>query len=140
MAEAVFAHTAKVKGYSDRFDVIDSFGTSGWHIGELPDSRSAKTCRKHGIPVNHSAQQILRDHFHQFDYVLCMDSSNKNDLEFMKPKGCKAVVKLFGDYGTDTQFDKIVMDPYYGGIDGFEVNLRQLTHFLEEFLNQVVEK
>lgn len=140
MAEAVFAHTVAAKGHSEHFDVIDSFGTSGWHIGELPDSRSAKTCRKHGVPVKHSAQQILRDDFHVFDYILCMDSSNKSDLEYMRPKGAKAVVKLFGEYRTDPQFDTIVMDPYYGGIDGFEINFRQLTHFLEEFLRQVLGK
>lgn len=138
MAEAVFLAKVKELGYSDRFERIDSFGTSGWHIGELPDSRSAKTCRKYGVPVNHSAQQISPADFDDFDYVIAMDMSNKSDLLHMKPRGSRAKVALFGDWRTDSQYERIVNDPYYGGNDGFEVNFRQLGHFSEEFLKKEV--
>lgn len=136
MAEAVFKHKVKELGYDDRFDVIDSFGTSGWHIGESPDSRSVSTCRKYGVPVNHLAQQISPADFSRFDYVIAMDQSNKEDLMHMKPRGSKARVAMFGEWKTDDQFNTIVLDPYYGGREGFEVNFRQISHFSEEFLRQ----
>ena len=56
MAEAVFKQKVKELGYADRFDVIDSFGTSGiWHIGEKLPIKVVSTCRKYGVPVNHLA-------------------------------------------------------------------------------------
>lgn len=136
MAEAVFKHKVKELGYEDRFNVIDSFGTSGWHTGEAPDHRSASTCRKHGVPVNHRAQQITSKDFARFDYVIGMDESNRGDLMHMKPRGSKTRVAMFGEWKTDPQYAKTVLDPYYGGREGFEVNFRQIGHFSEEFLKQ----
>ncbi|ABN64653.2 protein-tyrosine-phosphatase [Scheffersomyces stipitis CBS 6054] len=138
MAEAIFRAKVKELGYSDHFDIIDSYGTGPWHVGDSPDHRSAKTCRKHGVPVNHVAQQITPGDFKKFDYVLGMDGSNKSDLLHSKPRDSKAVVEIFGKWSTDPQFSKYVEDPYYGGIGGFETNFQQLCHFSEEFLKQVV--
>lgn len=138
MAEAVFKHTVEQQGYLEYFGAIESFGTSGWHIGEPPDHRLAKTCRKHGVPVQHLAQQITPRDFNRFDYVIAMDISNLADLLHMKPRDCAAKVSLFGAWRTDPHFQQIVDDPYYGGSDGFEINFRQLQHFSEEFLKQEV--
>lgn len=134
MAEAVFRHKVKQLGYADRVGEIDSFGTSGWHIGDSPDSRSASTCRKHGVPVNHAAQQISAKDFERFDYVIAMDESNKSDLLHMRPRNCRTVVKMFGEWRTDPQYSVVVADPYYGGRDGFETNFHQISHFCEQFL------
>lgn len=136
MAEAVFKHRVQELGYSDHFKLIDSYGTSGWHVGDPPDSRSAATCRKHGVPVNHSGQQISPRDFAKFDYVIGMDESNKEDLMFMKPRDSKTRVAMFGEWKTDPQFKTIVLDPYYGGREGFEVNFKQICHFSDEFLKQ----
>lgn len=136
MAEAVFKHTVKEAGLEDRFNIIDSFGTSGWHIGEDPDSRSANTCRKHGVPVSHKAQQISYKDFSRFDYVIGMDESNRGDLLHMKPRDSKTRVAMFGEWKTDDAFSTVVLDPYYGGSLGFETNFRQITQFSKEFLAQ----
>lgn len=138
MAEAVFKYKVEQLGYADKFDLIDSFGTSGWHIGESPDHRSASTCRKHGVPVNHQAQQITSKHFARFDYVIGMDDSNKGDLLHMKPRGSKTRVAMFGEWKTDSKFNTVVLDPYYGGRLGFETNFEQISHFSEEFLKQEI--
>lgn len=139
MAEAVFKHRVNELGYSQYFKKIDSFGTAAYHVGSNPDSRSAKTCRKHGVPVSHSAQQIHHSDFKNFDYVIGMDTSNLSDLKYMKPRDSKTVVELFGNWNTkDSGFQNIVDDPYYGGIDGFEYNFRQICHFLDEFLKREI--
>lgn len=135
MAEAVFYHIVKTKGLEDKFDRIDSFGTSGWHSGEAPDQRSVSTCRSHGVAVDHKGKQIKPIHFTMFDYVLCMDEMNLRSLHRIQPNGTKARVELFGNWNkSDGKFGTIVDDPYYGGVDGFEHNFRQLTHFSESFL------
>ncbi|CAN3375367.1 hypothetical protein DIURU_002434 [Diutina rugosa] len=138
MAEAIFKHKVEELGYGDRFDRIDSFGTAAYHVGESPDHRSVATCRKHGVPVNHSAQQITSADFADFEYVIAMDESNKADLLHRRPRNSKAKVELFGKWKKDPQFKTIVDDPYYGGINGFETNFQQISHFSEEFLRSEV--
>ncbi|KAI8072763.1 phosphotyrosine protein phosphatase I superfamily [Gongronella butleri] len=135
MAEAVFQHEVKQRGLADHFGKIDSAGTAGYHVGETPDSRSAATCKKHGVPVNHRAQKVHARHYSEFDYILCMDESNLEDLEWMKPKGSKAEVALFGDF--DPQGERIIQDPYYGSRDGFERNFDQVTRASEGFLKHL---
>ncbi|SCU88166.1 LAMI_0D09032g1_1 [Lachancea mirantina] len=134
MAEAVFKKVVSDHGLEERFSKIDSFGTGNWHKGECPDPRSAATCRKHGVPVNHHAQQIKKSSFEEFDYVICMDESNMRNLQRLKPPGTKGKIFLFGHWNTNGKFNDIVEDPYYGGDEGFEYNFKQVTYFSEEFL------
>ncbi|KAJ1558476.1 hypothetical protein HK405_013590 [Cladochytrium tenue] len=136
MAEAVFKHLVAKEGLQDAFPVIDSAGTAGYHEGETPDSRSVATCRKNGVPVDHRAQRIQRHHFDQFDYILCMDESNLSNVNRMKPKGCKAVVRLLGDY--DPEGDRIIEDPYYGGAAGFDRNFAQVSRSCRAFADTVL--
>ncbi|KAK6204657.1 phosphotyrosine protein phosphatase I superfamily [Scheffersomyces amazonensis] len=138
MAEAIFKHKVQQLGYSEYFKLIDSYGTGGYHVGDSPDSRSAKTCRKHGVAVNHRAQQISRNDYNKFDYIIAMDESNKSDLHYTKPSNWEGRLELFGYWRTNNSFSKIVEDPYYGGINGFETNFQQISHFSEEFLKQEI--
>lgn len=138
MAEAIFKHKVQESGYSEHFKIIDSYGTGGYHIGDPPDSRSVKTCRKHSVPVDHLAQQITSKDFKKFDYIICMDQSNRSDLLFMKPRESNTRVALFGEWKTDSKFNTVVQDPYYGGINGFETNFQQISHFSEEFLKSEI--
>jgi low molecular weight phosphotyrosine protein phosphatase len=139
MAEAVFKHIVSQHGLDPHFKKIESFGTAGYHTGEDPDHRSSATCRKHGVPVNHRAQQIKSKHFSEFDYIICMDKSNLSNLNRITPKGSKVKAQLFGEWNTDGKFNKIVDDPYYGGDDGFEYNFKQVTYFSEEFLKSELD-
>lgn len=136
MAEAVFANEVAKAGLSDQIKV-DSFGTSAFHIGENPDRRSAATCRKHDVPVNHKAQQIFPHHFSKFDYILAMDDSNLSNLQHMAPRNFKAKIQLFGEYRQSPKFDQIVDDPYYGGTDGFEHNFKQVQDFSSGLLKAI---
>ncbi|KAI3402694.1 stp1 [Candida oxycetoniae] len=134
MAEAVFRHKVKELGYSYYFKTIDSFGTTRWHTGESPDARTVQTCRKNGVPIEHQAQEISLKDFDRFDYILAMDETNLRDLRQMQPIYSDSIVELFGKWRSNSQFNKVVGDPYYGGISGFEYNFQQLGHFSEEFL------
>lgn len=50
--------------------------------------------------------------FHDFDLILCMDNSNITNAEKIRPKGAKAVVRLFLNYAADQPLRE-VPDPYY---------------------------
>lgn len=143
MAEAVFANIVEKKGLSNSFH-IESCGTAGYHIGETPHPKSVSTCKKHGVPVNHRAQQISKNHFKEFDYILCMDYSNLSDLKSIQSsvKDLKSKLFLFGQFDTEIG-DKlplsekaagIIEDPYYGGIEGYEYNFSQCSRCGEGFL------
>ncbi|AAS51555.1 ADL365Wp [Eremothecium gossypii ATCC 10895] len=136
MAEAIFKHTVKKAGLEHRFSNIDSFGTAAYHVGSTPDSRTVSICRKHGVHIDHRGQQIKTKHFAEFDYVICMDESNRRNLERMKPQDSKAQVHMFGHWNTGGKFDTIVEDPYYGGTEGFEYNYQQVCYFSEQFLKR----
>ncbi|KAH9458426.1 hypothetical protein MJO28_005495 [Puccinia striiformis f. sp. tritici] len=125
MAQAVFTHLVTLNGLEDRFETIASAGTAGYHIGDKPDSRTISTCKKNGVPVNSFAQQVKSSDFDNFDYILAMDSSNLRNLIQIKPRQSTATVKLFGEFGDG----KIVKDPYYGGIEGFEYDFKQCVDY-----------
>jgi low molecular weight phosphotyrosine protein phosphatase len=121
MAEAVFKHHVRDLNH---FSVIDSAGTAGYHIGDIPDSRSVACCKRHGIPVDHLGQQLTKEHLMTFDWVLVMDDSNLSNAKRLADKNCKAQIALFGSF--DPQGERIIADPYYGGEDGFEHNYEQI--------------
>ncbi|KAK9472152.1 phosphotyrosine protein phosphatase I superfamily [Dipodascopsis tothii] len=135
MAEAVAKHTIAELGYADRFGEFDSMGTAAYHVGESPDHRSAQVCRIHGVPIDHSARQVSKQDFSRFDYIFAMDANNLADLKRIQPRSSKAKVVLFGEYGYDSSFPKIVQDPYYGGVNGFERNYEQIVHFTKASYN-----
>lgn len=139
MAEAVFKNIVKENGLENRFSKIDSFGTASYHVGDKPDHRTADTCKKHGVPINHRGQQIKEQNFNEFDYIICMDEENLYNLNRIKPASSKAVVKLFGDWGSDPKYGRIVEDPYYGGSSGFEKCYNQCVHFSKEFLRKELD-
>ncbi|KAJ1647468.1 Low molecular weight phosphotyrosine protein phosphatase [Coemansia erecta] len=124
MAEAVFAHTVKQRGLYSRF-TIDSAGTAGYHVGSAPDRRTVVTCKQHGVPISHRARQVKASDFSDFDFVLCMDRDNLEDLERMRPRESRAKVSLFGDYD-ERNPGRVIEDPYYGGKEGFKANFQQV--------------
>lgn len=138
MAEAIFKHTVKRLGVQDKFDKIDSFGTSGFHVGSSPDRRSVQVCKENCVEISHHAQRIGPEDFNKFDYILAMDHDNYENLEYIHPSNSRAKVALFGEYREDPSFNKIVEDPYYGGKNGFDVNFKQITHFSEVFIKRVL--
>jgi protein-tyrosine-phosphatase len=75
MAEILFLHLARQRGWADRFQV-DSCGTGDFHTGKSADSRALKVLIRHGISIHnysHSARQLQFIDLARFDYILCMD-------------------------------------------------------------------
>ncbi|KAI8609729.1 phosphotyrosine protein phosphatase I superfamily [Chytriomyces sp. MP71] len=135
MAEAVFASVVAERGLQSSFAKVDSAGTAGYHIGDAPDDRSVATCRKHNVIVTHRGQKVKSTDFEAFDWILCMDDSNLSNLRAIQSKGSKAKVMLFGEF--DPEGMRVIEDPYYGGIDGFEINFQQVTRASHGFLKHL---
>lgn len=136
MAEAVFDDQVRRDGLEHQIE-SDSFGTSAFHVGDIPDRRTIKTCDRHGVPISHRAQQIYPHHFTKFDYILAMDRQNLENLKRLAPKNSTATVALFGDYRVSSEFKRIVDDPYYGGENGFEQTYHQVVDFSNGLLKEI---
>lgn len=132
MAEAVFNHLVSEAGLEDCFE-IQSAGIGSWHVGERPHPGTVQVLKQHQISVspNKRAQQIKKNIFTQFDYVVAMDQSNQQDL---KPYG-QALLLLDGVPNIHT---RDVPDPYYE--NNFEVVydlvLKGCTNLLDRVLSE----
>jgi protein-tyrosine phosphatase len=99
---------------------VDSAGTSGWHNGERPDSRSIEVARQNNINIsNQSSRKFIVNDFDDFDLILAMDSANYRDiLNLARNEDDKLKVKLILNFSFPGE-NRAVPDPYYeGGFDG----------------------
>ena len=134
MAKAIMLHKIKEKGLSDKF-IVDSCGTGPWHIGENADPRTIKTLSNHNIPIKHTARQITLNDLDEFDYILCMDKSNKRNVLHLGANPDK--VFLMRDFDIQGRGED-VPDPYWNS-DGFELVYNMLDRSIENFIKFVLQ-
>ncbi|KAB0370209.1 hypothetical protein FD755_018171 [Muntiacus reevesi] len=123
IAEAVFRKLVTDQNISDNWR-IDSAATSMYELGNPPDYRGQACMKKHGIPMSHVAQQVTKEDFATFDYILCMDESNLRDLN-------RKIINY------DPQKQLIIEDPYYGNDADFETVYQQCAWCCRAFLETV---
>jgi low molecular weight protein-tyrosine phosphatase len=99
---------------------IDSAGTAGYHIGELPDRRTRQAAARRGYDLSALRARVVepRD-FEYFDLILAMDRANLQALERRAPPQARDRLRLFLEFAPQTGISE-VPDPYYGGPNGFE--------------------
>ena len=118
-AEGVFRHLVRAAGLAERI-AADSAGTHGYHTGEPPDERAARTAARRGIDLSDiRARPVARDDFRRFDLVLAMDRGHLALLGRLAPGAGDDRLRLFMEFAAG--YDLLdVPDPYYGGAEGFE--------------------
>jgi len=117
--------------------IVDSAGTSAYHIGEPPDYRSIAIAKKNGIDIsNQSARQFIASDFNDFDLIYAMDRENyQNICSLSKNKSDLVKVKLILNEINPSK-NLSVPDPYYGGNNGFE----NVYKMLDEACNKIKKK
>ncbi|WP_299104180.1 low molecular weight protein-tyrosine-phosphatase [uncultured Tenacibaculum sp.] len=100
---------------------VDSAGTSGFHQGELPDSRSIAVAKKYSIDItNQRSRKFTANDFREFDLIYAMDVSNYRDiLSLASTEEDRGRVKMILNESYPNE-NRNVPDPYYGGDMGFE--------------------
>lgn len=118
LAEGILLHLVKEKNLSL---VIDSAGTSDYHIGQAPDARTIANAKKNNIDLSSlRARQFVESDFDAFDKIFVMDKSNlQNVLKLARHDEDKQKVDLFLNISHPDQ-NMEVPDPYYGGEQGFQ--------------------
>lgn len=122
-AEGVMRETVEERGATNRWE-IDSAGTGGWHVGQLPDSRMRIHARQRGLNLTHRCRQVRESDFDNFDIIIGMDDSNVSDLRELAPTAEDAakIVPMNVFLTRGCGYDH-VPDPYYEGSEGFELVL-----------------
>lgn len=137
------AHAVFVKRVADAElgDVIevDSAGTGDYHIGEKPDKRARNAAIKRGYDLSGlRARQVKASDFEKFDYILAMDDNNLRELLAQCPPQLRHKVQLFMEF-TDNN-DLAVPDPYFSGVDGFELVLNLAEAAADGLLAHICER
>lgn len=99
---------------------IDSAGTAGYHVGELPDRRTRQAAARRGYDLSELRARVVEPHdFERFDLILAMDRENLRALERRAPASVRERLRLFLEFAPEAGISE-VPDPYYGGPNGFE--------------------
>lgn len=117
---------------------VDSAGTGGWHVGELPDIRSVEVARNYDIDLtDQRCRKFTTLDFDSFDHIYVMDHSNHMDvLALARTDSDREKVKLILNEVYVNE-DIEVPDPYYGGDRGFEKVFQMLDEACEIIANKL---
>ncbi|MFM9280196.1 low molecular weight protein-tyrosine-phosphatase [Paenibacillus jiagnxiensis] len=136
MAEAVLRHKAALRGLQGAIET-DSAGTGNWHIGKPPHEGTLKQLKLHGISSEGLiARQMQTQDFEQFDYIICMDDSNEQNLRRLQG-GEDAEILKFMDLLPGEPLRE-VPDPYFTG--NFEETYRLIDLGCEVLLDKIVSE
>jgi len=141
LAEGHFKKLTEDNHLTDKF-YSDSAGTASYHIGSLADKRTRANASGHGLELIHKARQFMTGDLHQFDYILAMDKSNLEDINYLKETGkVTPTAKIFLMRHFDPQAKNAdVPDPYLGGPEGFEDVYRILERSTDNFMSFLRKK
>ena len=139
-AQAVMQSMVDASSLSNRFH-IDSAGTGGWHVGDLPDKRMRVHARPRGYELTHRARKVQASDFEDFDLIVGMDAANVDDLRDLAATiEQEHKVVMMGDYIRRYPHYDYVPDPYYEGSEGFELVLDLLEDACDNLLNQIIKQ
>jgi protein-tyrosine phosphatase len=123
-AEAVMLHQVAQAKLADRI-IVDSAGTGDWHIGHPPDDRAQRSAKRRGYDLSAlRGRQIAADDFARFDLLIAMDDMNAAALAQICPPEHRDKIRLLMEFATRDD-SRVVVDPYFGGDEGFERVLDQ---------------
>lgn len=133
LAEGILLHLVSEKKLPL---LIDSAGTSNYHINQAPDARTVANAKKHNIDLNSlRARQFSQNDFDEFDKIYVMDKSNlQNVLSLARNENDKQKVDLFLNISYPKQ-NMEVPDPYFGGEAGFENVFKLIWDTSEKLVN-----
>jgi protein-tyrosine phosphatase len=138
-AEGTMRALVREAGLEDQIE-LDSAGTGGWHVGHPPDERASAAAAGRGIALDGAARRVRAEDFDDFDLILAMDRSNRDDLLALADgEQQRAKVRLLREFdpASDGSSELDVPDPYYGEGDGFEQVLDHVQAACKGLLAQI---
>ena len=145
MAAAVLSN--RTAQWSSPKIIVDSSGTSAFHIGQGAHPTSQKTWEKAGYKYSHSARQFKSNDFFEADLILVMDSNNyKKVIELAADNDSRSKVfylrcfdpELSSIDPASARFTELeVPDPYNQSIEAYEETLFMIEHAVDGLLQEL---
>ena len=134
LAEGILKH--KIQAHKLDWEV-DSAGTSGWHVGELPNINSIQVAQQNGLDItDQRSRQFVAKDLETFDLILAMDADNYNNILSHTTPDQAAKVKMILNYSYPNE-NRRVPDPYYEG--GFDKVFALLDEACEQLIKTIVQ-
>jgi len=136
MAEGMFRKAIQDAGL-DREVETDSAGTHAYHIGSAPHPRARQAARQRGADISGlRGRKVADDDFERFDYILVMDGDNYNRLIQRAPAHHHGKIRRLLSFSR--KYPNLdVVDPYYGGTQGFEENLDMIEDAVQGLIREI---
>ena len=110
MAEFIMKYLVKESGNEEKF-FIESAATTNDEIGNDIYPNAKSELKKNSIPFERrQARKIKRSDYSKWDYIICMDNENLDDILYIMGGDEDNKVKLLLDF---TGEHKEVSDPWY---------------------------
>ncbi len=116
--------------------LVDSAGTSSFHIGEPADRRMRLAAQQRGLELTSRSRQATARDYQKFDLIIAMDRNNFRELATLFGEPCTKLHLLSEYLPEDAPRD--VPDPYHGGPAGFSTVLDMLEAACPKILDQLV--
>ena len=111
MAAAIFSN--RTKDFTGPRAIVESGGTSSWHIGQGPHPQSKQTWERSGYEYSHRASQFTYLDLERIDLILTMDSENNaNVIALSSDKLLARKVFMMRDFDFTIESGASVPDPY----------------------------
>ena len=120
-AHAVAEELAAGRGCADDFS-CDSRGVGVRPGDEEPDPRAREAAAKHGVRLGGRSTPFGPEDFAHFDLVLALDDAVAHTLrEMCSSDEDRNRVRLLRSYAPEPHLGTDIPDPWFGGVDGFDL-------------------
>jgi len=137
LAENLFRYYAEKNGVAEHF-IVDSAGTSAYHVGEPPDHRMRQVASNKGFEYSGKSRQFQRDEFKNHDLIIAMDRDNFRVLKsWAASPEESSKLRMMREFGSVGGAGLDVPDPYYGGIDGFDITYEIVKNSVEALFKEL---
>ena len=136
MAEGMLRKAIREAGL-DRHVEVDSAGTHAYHVGSAPDPRAQQAIRQRGVDISTlRGRKVADEDFEVFDYILVMDGDNYDRLIERAPAHHHSKIRRLLSFSR--KYPNLdVVDPYYGGPQGFEENLDMIEDAVQGLIREI---
>ncbi|MHB1353556.1 MAG: low molecular weight protein-tyrosine-phosphatase [Thiobacillus sp.] len=136
MAEGMFRKAVREAGLEGRVE-IDSAGTHAYHVGSPPDPRAQQAIRQRGEDISDlRGRKVVDADFERFDHILVMDRDNYERLIERAPAQHHGKIRRLLSFSRKWP-NLDVVDPYYGGAQGFEDNLDMIEDAVQGLIREI---
>ncbi|HNP22166.1 MAG TPA: low molecular weight protein-tyrosine-phosphatase [Panacibacter sp.] len=137
LAEGILQHKAKQAGLKW---LVDSAGTSNYHIGDQPHQLSQKVAMINGIDISRQkARQFSKDDMVKFDKIYVMDSQNYQDVKVISREFWNEdrVKLLLNESHPGSNMN--VPDPWFGTEDGYHKVYQLISDACEAIVHKTIQ-